>query len=307
LWLISLLYLFFLFGILRKRAPLTIEERVLAWLGILLFVLSVSFQAMDWLSVTPAFLVPYITNVVYVFVLVGAVAISALVGRRTKKPQTVQGIETIRHKAAEPASPRYVESGTPIIPKNGEPIILTSQLLAGMDFYPSRKELQTQAPIEDVIKGARSSVDLLGFTIESWSVGVRDTIRKALKDGKHFRFIILSPAFKSIKEADDLNQRINLQGRISESLRMLQTIKSELSDVERGRLDIRIHDLLPIHSIVAIDAESERGVIYVEYYVYGTDSRSWVTLGISKKEQGALFDRFWQSYRYIWERSKTWP
>jgi hypothetical protein len=212
-----------------------------------------------------------------------------------------------KHEPTKPSIPRYVESGTPIIPKNGEPIILTSKLLAGMDFYPSRKELQTQAPIEDVIKGARSSVDLLGFTIESWSVGVRDAIRKSLKDGKHFRFILLSPASKSIKEADDLNQRINLQGRISESLRMLQTIKSELPDVERGRLDIRIHDLLPIHSIVAIDAESESGVIYVEYYMYGTDSRSWVTLSISKKEQGALFDRYWQSYKYVWERSKAWP
>ena len=215
-----------------------------------------------------------------------------------------QVVETVKPPSEKPL--RYVESGTPFVPKNGEPIILTSKLLAGMDIYPSRKELQAQVPIEDIIKSARSSVDLLGFTAESWAVGLKDTIRKSLKDGKHFRFIILSPAFKAMKEADDLNQGTNLRWRISESLRMLQTIKSELSDVERGRLDIRIHDLLPIHSIVAIDAESESGVIHVEYYVYGADCRSWVTLSISKKEQGALFDRYWQSYKYVWERSKAW-
>jgi len=212
-------------------------------------------------------------------------------------------------KAEQRVSPVSVESGTTIIP-SGEPIILTSKLLAGMEFYPSRKELQTQAPIEDIIKSARSSVDLLGFTIESWSVGVRDTIRESLrsdKHPKHFRFILLSPASKFLKEADELNQRINLPTRISESLEMLQRIKNELSAVQRGRLDIRIHDSLPIHSIVAVDAESESAVIYVEYYMHGVDSRSWVTLRISKKEQGALFDRYWQSYRYVWERSKSWP
>jgi hypothetical protein len=286
---------------------LTTEERIGLWFGISLLVVSVLFQIIQWYGITPIFLAPYASNLGLGFMFAFVVFAGFLVGRRTKKSQTMQGIEITKHESTKPSSPRYVESGTPIIPKNGEPIILTSQLLAGMDFYPSRKELQTQAPIEDVIKSARSSVDLLGFTIESWSVGVRDTIRKSLKDGKRFRFIILSPAFKSMKEADDLNQRINLQGRISESLRMLQTIKSELSDVERGRLDIRIHDLLPIHSIVATDAESENGVIYIEYYVYGTDSRSWVTLCISRKEQGALFGKYWQSYKYVWERSKTWP
>jgi hypothetical protein len=215
--------------------------------------------------------------------------------------------ELQKTEVTHPVSPRYVESGTPIIPRDVEPTILTSILFAGIEFYPSRKELQARVLLEDLIDSAHSSVDLLGFTLESWSVGVRDTIRKSLKDGKHFRFIILSPAFKAMKEADDLNQRINLQGRISESLRMLQTIKSELPDVEKGRLDIRTHDLLPIHSIVVIDAESERGVIYVEYYLYGADSRSWVTLSVSKKEQSALFDRYWQSYKYVWDRSKTFP
>jgi len=185
-------------------------------------------------------------------------------------------------------------------PEQPEPASLSE----GLAFFPSRKGLPTS---DDLIKTAQSNIDLLGFTLETWSVMYRAALRKALKDGRHFRFILLSPASKSIKEADELNQRIDLQGRISGSLRMLQTIKSELSDVERGRLDIRIHDLLPVHSIVAIDAESESGVIYVEYYVYGTDPNSWVSLRISKKEQAALFDKYWQSYKYVWERSKTWP
>jgi hypothetical protein len=237
---------------------------------------------------------------------VGLTAFPLWIGYQFATWRSSKKIESLRRQVSEAASYRSIESGTTIIP-NGSPITVTSKLLAGMEFYPSRKELQARVLLEDLVEGAHSSVDLLGFTLESWSVGVRDTIRKSLKDGKHFRFIILSPAFKCMKEADDLNQKINLQTRISESLGMLQTIKSESSDIERGRLDIRIHDLLPIHSIVVIDAESDRGVIYVEYYVYGTDSRSWVTFSISKKEQSALFERYWQSYKYVWERSKIWP
>ena len=287
---------------------MTTEERIALWLGIALLAVSVLFQVIQWYGITPIFLVPYASGLGLSFAFAFVVLVAFAAGRRTKKSQTMQGTETTKHEPTKPSISRYVESGTTIIPKNGEPIVLTSKLLAGMEFYPSRKELQAQAPIEDVIQSARSSVDLLGFTLESWSVGVRNTIRESLKDGKHFRFILLSPASRVITEADELNQRINLQGRISESLRMLQTIKSELSDVQRGYLDIRIHDCLPIHTIVAIDAESEsNGVIYVEYYVYGTDPRSWITLRISRKEQGPLFDRYWKSYKCIWDRSKTWP
>ncbi|MGA3059009.1 MAG: hypothetical protein ABSD92_01425 [Candidatus Bathyarchaeia archaeon] len=71
-----------------------------------------------------------------------------------------------------------------------------------------------------------------------------------------------------------------------------------------GLLDIRTHDLLPMHTIIAIDAKSEIGLLNVEYYVYGTDSQSWISLRISKKNAPHLFEKYWKSYEYVHNRSR---
>jgi hypothetical protein len=199
---------------------------------------------------------------------------------------------------------RSVESGSTFIP-GGEPITVTSKLLAGLEFYPSRKELPS---IEGVIETAKSSVDVLAFTVEHWA-DAAGPIAKAVGDDahiKHFRFILLNPESRFMKEVVELNKRTTIPDRISESLDKLQKIKNGLNDIQKGRLDIRIHDSLPIHSIIAIDAESDSGLIYVENYIHDSAPRQWVTLRISRKEQGELFQKYWQGYQYIWERSKAW-
>jgi hypothetical protein len=96
----------------------------------------------------------------------------------------------------------------------------------------------------------------------------------------------------------------DIKGQIQKSLEQLRKLKQSLSDLERGRLDVRTHDLLPFHTIVAVDAKSDSGLLNVEYYIYGTDSQPWISLRISKKNQPQLFEKYWKSYEYVHERSR---
>lgn len=74
---------------------MTLEERVLAWLGIIVLIVGLVFQVIGWLGVTPAFLIPYASNVVYSLLLLGAITIALLVGRRTKsQTPSIAPIET---------------------------------------------------------------------------------------------------------------------------------------------------------------------------------------------------------------------
>lgn len=251
-----------------------------------------------WLGVTDATIVAWIMEGI---LLTGAVTLVLVIAVTVWQHYGLQVVRKKAVKTTEPPSPRYVESGTPIIP-NGRPIILTSQLLAGVDFYPSRKELP---PIEDFLRTAKSSVDLLGFTLENIAVQNRETLRSLLKEHKHIRFILLNPRSELVGKVEGAVTSLTLGKSIERSLEELQELKDSLSNIDRGYLDIRTHDLLPMHTIVAIDGESEAGVMNVEYYVYGTDSRAWPSLRISRKLQTELFEKYWKSYKYVWDRSKS--
>lgn len=100
-WLISLPFLLYFYVRLGKSKPLNSEERLLAWTGVVLFILSVGLQSMEWFGITPAFLIPYASNIVYSLVLVGAITIALFVGRRTKKPQGSFAVERSESESAQ--------------------------------------------------------------------------------------------------------------------------------------------------------------------------------------------------------------
>ncbi len=177
-----------------------------------------------------------------------------------------------------------------------------SNLLSnGIKFYPSRKDLPG---LQDDLESAKHRVDLLGWTLENVTVQNRHTIARLLKNGIHVRFILLSPDSKLIETAERSMTSLTLKKSIERSLEELKELKDSLSNIERGRLDIRTHDLLPWHTLVLVDAESDNAMVNVEYYVYGTDSSSCPSFRFFKKEQPAWFSKYWESYQYVWERSK---
>jgi hypothetical protein len=98
LWLISLPCLFLLYRGLWKRKELTTEERLLAWFGIVLLMVSVGFQAMDWLSITPVFLLPYASSVGYVLAIVAVVllAVFVVIHRRTAFRAEIVGEKNVQ-------------------------------------------------------------------------------------------------------------------------------------------------------------------------------------------------------------------
>jgi hypothetical protein len=175
-----------------------------------------------------------------------------------------------------------------------------------VNFFASRKELP---PLEDFLSSAKSEVDVLAFSIETVAVVNKDIIVRLLIEGKHLRFILLNPSSVLIPklQASMTQPPVDIKARVEATLKELKGIKDNLPDIQKGRLDIRTHDIMTFHSILAIDAHTDDGVINVESFIYGKDNRSYPSLRIGKREQPQLFEKFWQSYEYVRERSTIWP
>jgi hypothetical protein len=201
------------------------------------------------------------------------------------------------------ASPRYVESGTAIIPKSGEPLIVTSSLLAGLEFFPSREALNAAKPsFNDLLKSAKKSIDVLAISAESIIITYGDTVRQLIDDGVHVRFIVLNPESPQVEAyAKAVHRGEETKTRIATALSTITKMKDDLTDLNRGYLDIRTHDLVPLHTVVVID----EAVMNVEFYVYGVSSHSWISVRIYEKQQPELFSRFWKEFRFVHDRSKT--
>jgi len=73
---------------IKKGIPLNKEERVLAWLGVALFSITVIFQIFQFFGVTPSFLATYSLYVVVGFAIIGSIMVgSFLMSRRSKEYQ----------------------------------------------------------------------------------------------------------------------------------------------------------------------------------------------------------------------------
>ncbi len=172
-------------------------------------------------------------------------------------------------------------------------------------FYASRDELNEKCSLKDFLRSAKYEIHLLGFSLETISTQNRDTIKQLLKDGKSIKFLVFrpDPDSKLIGDVETALGSASIAKALSRSLDELCRMKQELVWTERERLEIKTYGLIPIHNIVAIDPASDEGVIRVENYQYDTASRSWVTIEISKRNHRDLFEKYWNSYRFVYEKS----
>jgi hypothetical protein len=69
-----------------------------------------------------------------------------------------------------------------------------------------------------------------------------------------------------------------------------------VKEAPMAKLEIKFVDLLPIHSMIIIDPESDDAFIQVTNYQHYI--HSWVSLAFSKKDQPNLFQSYWKSYEY---------
>jgi hypothetical protein len=119
---IFLLWFILFWNKAKRGVPLDREERVLAWLGIIFIIVSLSFQILEWAGVTPSFLVPYLAAIVLGFAVVGLICITIIaffvwIKRHIRHDARFKHL-TVHYssrkdspKVMEPNSPRFIVNG----------------------------------------------------------------------------------------------------------------------------------------------------------------------------------------------------
>ena len=85
-----LLFIILFWGKVRKGISLDKEERVIEWLGIFFIALSVFFQILTWLNITPSFLTIYFLPITIILIIIGVILISLVfISRRQRKVENI--------------------------------------------------------------------------------------------------------------------------------------------------------------------------------------------------------------------------
>jgi len=161
--------------------------------------------------------------------------------------------------------------------------------------------------LDKYLSQAKSEVIFLGPALDTVTRQHKDAIERLLKQGVHITFLVLNPSFPLLSEVEGVFGVPNLVDAIIASLGILHRIKVELSDAERSRLEIRMYTLMPLHSLVCLDPRTSDATIIAEHYLYNTEPQSRPCHVVTKKKQAELFEKYWNSYLFILERSEEIP
>lgn len=166
-----------------------------------------------------------------------------------------------------------------------------------------RKDLKK---IPQLFSEAKSEVYVLSVTNEVFRQYVGDIVN-LLKDNKRITFLFLKTKDQElIQKLEDGFNSANTAGQVDGVISMLKKAQSnpELTDEQKKNLEIRTYDLIPLHSIIAIDPKTDDGRMQVEFYAYRHDPTSRPNLVISKRKDPNLFKLYWTSLRFVLEHSE---
>jgi hypothetical protein len=245
----------------EKGIPLSKEERILAWLGVVFLIVGIVFQAFSWFSITPSFLAPYSSYIVLGFALVGVILLAFLIGQRTKKIQ----------------------------PKK------TPDISEGVTFYACRDDLPK---LGEFLSQAKQEIWFMGVSNEKVIVQTADAFKKALERGVAVKFLFLNPESTLIKRWDAAMIPATKQAIVS-TLERLCDLRRKFPKAEKEKCETLLYDVIPFNTFIVLDPMTDEAKIQVELYLYKTGPELRPSIIISKKEQKALFNNYWKSFQFV--------
>lgn len=168
----------------------------------------------------------------------------------------------------------------------------------GIKFYNSRNELPR---LKNILLQAKQEISFLGVTLEKIIGEEESIIIETIERGVHMKFLILDSESKLISKRDE--SMTGTKDAVTSTLARICKIKSKLSESDKDKCEIRTYDLLPLHSIIALDLNSDDAMISVELQLYDVDTKSRPSIRIYKKKQEELFTKYLKHYNYFLNKS----
>jgi len=170
-------------------------------------------------------------------------------------------------------------------------------LVGVRDIYSNYHD---SAPVDQLLIQARTSVDFLGISGRTFFEGahIDDTIRKRIKQGITFRFLVLNP------ESPHLADKAQSEGDIPEAWKAdirasIVRIKALQNEVGGQRVVVKTYDSPPLWRAFFLD----QSTVYVNYYALGRGGKDTPIILIENNGT-SLFNPLFGFYNHLWDNAK---
>lgn len=164
-----------------------------------------------------------------------------------------------------------------------------------VDVY-SHSNLPT---LEDIFSKVDRTIHLLG----RWSKV--PLIENLLRNNKHVRVLICNPKSHIISEIERLVVSSNTSQRIEGTLGMLDQMRTNLNETQKNNLELRTYDDTPSHSMIIVDPDTSSSFMQIEPYPPLTAQQYRRIFKINQREQGNIFELYWNAYNSLWSHAES--
>jgi len=271
--------------IARQRVPLGVVLGIALIVG--LAILTIALQLLKWIDVFTN-----LTDIWLFFVVLPLLTIAAaLIGYGVRASAS----KIVREETQVPMPAGVKPEKSWDYLKNLEDKL---GLSASLHVY-SQEQLHE---LQEFLSSATQEIDFVGVGLEVVASSI-DVIMERIDHGVTIRVILPANNKELIDRIEWTYGLSNLKGVIDRTFELLLNKRMELPSVDSGKLDILNNNIVfPVYGMVLLDPNSDDAVIRVEIYLVGVDPGSRPILFIRKKEQPALFEKYFKSYRFILKR-----
>jgi hypothetical protein len=158
--------------------------------------------------------------------------------------------------------------------------------------------------LEDIFAKVDRTIHLLGITLESLGSKI-PLVENLLRNNKHVRILICDPKSKIMPAIESLVVSSNTSQRIDGTLGMLEQMRNTLSDTQKNNLEIKKYNEIPSHSMIIVDPDTSSAFMQVEPYAPMTAQQYRRIFKISQREQGNIFELYWNAYNSLWNHAES--
>ncbi|MDZ4679183.1 MAG: hypothetical protein SH848_06460 [Saprospiraceae bacterium] len=204
------------------------------------------------------------------------------------KQTLIKETETTAHPLVNPGFTFYEDGRLPIAQK--------------VDFISEAKQ--------EVIEFGVVLNTFAGYFFSRNEKEFKQHVQGLLTKGVHFKCYLLDPDCEETNmyfsdRAKHLPDELKSIGKIREAIEKLGKVQQQFINAGyRGTFEIFAYQHIPANYFMTVDGDSPDGKLMVSHYVYGLSRANCPVLEFSKKNNPALYDRYWDSLKMLAQNAR---
>ncbi len=174
-------------------------------------------------------------------------------------------------------------------------------------FFKNRSELGQAYSFEALFKDVKKEIFIGGSSLLSIATNSRDLLHEKVMAGITVKLLLMDPNSPVVDLITrQASGKATFHNEIRTSLLLLQKLQDEIKeskDPNKGELIVKVYDMIPSHSFIAVDPESRSGIILADIGPYLGRNLPRPSMAVVKKKNG-MFD-YWQEMNdLMWKEGK---